>query len=110
MRIALLLVAATGLAFAQKPVVVDGGVLNGASFAKGQAVAPGSLVSIFGTELAATTAQAGSIPLSTSINDVSVTFNGVAAPLSLISPGQINAQVPWQAAPGQMTAVVTRGG
>ena len=34
-------------AMAQIPDVADGGVLNGASFIKGQAVAPGSLVSIF---------------------------------------------------------------
>ena len=34
---------------AQTPTVLDGGVLNGASFAKGQPVSPGGLVSIFGT-------------------------------------------------------------
>jgi uncharacterized protein (TIGR03437 family) len=67
-------------------------------------------VSIFGTDLAASTAQAGSVPLSTSLNDVSVTFNNVPAPLQLVSTGQINAQIPWDAASGQATAVVTRAG
>ena len=41
-------------AYAQ-PSVAAGGVLNGASFATGQPVAPGSLVSIFGSDLASTT-------------------------------------------------------
>jgi len=98
----------------QVPTVADGGILNGASFAKGQPVAPGSLVSIFGTELAASLAQADSVPLSTVIGGVTVTFNGVAAPLTFVSPGQINVQVPWEVAPpdgasADVTVVVNRG-
>jgi hypothetical protein len=59
-------------AFAQTPAVSSGGVVNAASFAQGQAVVPGSLVSIFGTNLAAGLAQADSIPLSNSLNGASV--------------------------------------
>src|SRR5436305_13290330 len=99
---------------AQVPVVADGGVLNGASFARGQAVAPGSIVSIFGTELATSLAQADTVPLSNSLGGVSVTFNGVPAPLYFVSAGQINAQIPWNVIPngissGTADIVVTRG-
>jgi uncharacterized protein (TIGR03437 family) len=100
---------------AQIPVVANGGVLNGASFAQGQPVAAGSLVSIFGTQLAASMAQASTVPLSTALADVSsVTFNGTAAPLLFVSPGQINAQVPWEVAPpdgasANVSMVVNRG-
>jgi hypothetical protein len=47
----------------------------------GQSVAPGSLISVFGTELAGALAQADSIPLSTSLGNVSVAFNGIKAPI-----------------------------
>ena len=101
------------------PVVPGGSVVNGASFASGQAVAPGALVSIFGTNLASTTAQADSIPLSTSRANVSVTFNSIPAPLlqvnHLSSYDQINAQLPWNVLPGGAQSgtaqvVVTNGG
>jgi uncharacterized protein (TIGR03437 family) len=110
------------LAAVAQPTVVDGGVLNGASFAKdpdgkGSAVAVGSLVSIFGTGLATTLAHADSIPFSTSLGGVSVTFGGVAAPLSDTIPGQLsqlNAQIPFGVLAagqqsGQVNVVVTVG-
>jgi uncharacterized protein (TIGR03437 family) len=102
-------------AVAQIPSVADGGVLNAASFTKGQAVAPGSLVSIFGSDLAASLAQADTVPLSTTLADVSVTFNGISAPLQFVAPGQINAQLPYESLPagvpnGQVNVVVMRSG
>ena len=98
---------------AQTPVVPSGSVVNGASFASGQAVAPGALVSIFGTNLASTTAQADTIPLSALMANVSVSFNGVPAPMlavnHLSSYDQINAQLPWNVLPGTAQVVVTNG-
>lgn len=94
--------------FAQPTSVA--GVVNAASFQQGQAVAGGSLVSIFGTSLASSLAIADSIPLSTSMNGVSVTFNDIPAPLLFVAPGQINAQLPWNVSAGQATVVVTTGG
>jgi uncharacterized protein (TIGR03437 family) len=94
--------------------------LNGASFDKtGQPIPPGALVSIFGDNLAAATASADSVPLSTTLSGVSVTFNGVSAPLKDVvhtsAFDQINAQVPWEALPAGATAgtaqvVVSRNG
>ncbi len=102
------------MAWAQTPAITDGGILNGASFAKGQGVSPGSIVAIFGTELASGLQQAGSVPLSTTLADASVTVNNVPAPLYFVSPGQINAQIPWSSLPqgsatGSASVVVRRG-
>jgi uncharacterized protein (TIGR03437 family) len=103
-----------GSALAQSPVVADGGIVNGITYAAGQPVAPGSIASIFGTDLAASLAQADSVPLSSSLASVSVTVNGIPAPLFFVSPGQINIQVPWNVLPdgvegGLATVVVNRG-
>lgn len=95
-------------AFGDGPVVPDNGVQSAAALAAGGPISPGSLISIFGTSLAASTAAADSVPLSTSLSDASVTINGVAAPLSYASPGQINAQVPWEVQPGSAAVVVSR--
>ena len=115
MRILVLFALAAAVAAAQTPAVADGGVLNAASFSKGQAVSAGSLVSIFGSDLAAGLAQADSVPLSTSIANVSVTFNGIPAPLLFVSATQINAEMPWDVLPAGVTngvadVVVTRNG
>jgi trimeric autotransporter adhesin len=97
------------------PAVFAGGIVNAASNAPGQPVAPGEAVSIYGSNLATGTAYASSIPLPTSLDGVRVTFNDVSAPLFFISPGQINAQVPWnvlngEAQSGSASVTVTRGG
>lgn len=107
----LLFVAAASLAaYAQTPVVSSGGVSNAANGLS--TVTPGSLVSIYGTNLAGGLAQADSIPLSTTLSNVSVTFNGVPAPLLFVSGGQINAQLPWNVlssgTTGTANVVVTR--
>lgn len=116
----LLCVGAAGTLGAQNPVIVDNGILNGASFAKGQPVAPGSLVSIFGDNLATSLASASSVPFSTSLAGVGVSIGGVAAPLRDAIPGtatsrsQINAQIPWDALqgqqPGGVAVTVTNSG
>src|SRR5262245_23140572 len=112
--VAILLTFGT-LASAQTPVIAPGGVLNGASFDKtGQPIPPGALVSIFGTDLTAATALASSVPLSTELGGVRVTFNGVAAPMLHAvkgSPDQLNLQVPWEvSASGTAQVVVSRNG
>jgi len=108
----LLLAVAAVAAYGQTPVVSAGGVSNAANGLS--PVAPGSLVSIYGTELASGLAQADSIPLATKLSDVSVTFNNVPAPLLFVSTGQINAQLPWNVlssgTTGTANVVVTRNG
>lgn len=83
-------------------------VLNAASFQAG-AVAPGTIVSIFGSGLARGEMQAASVPLPTTLLDTSVSFNGVAAPLFYVSGMQVNAQVPFETAAGTAVVRVSRG-
>lgn len=101
---------------AQTPSIAQGGVLNGASFAKdsnglGSPVAPGSLVAIFGTFPGAQLATADTVPYSASLGGVSISFNGVAAPIELVSPAGsfpfVTAQVPFEVLPaGQTTGAI----
>ncbi len=94
------------------PTVNAGGVLNSGSYT-GQGVAPGSIVSIFGANLAASTAIANASPLPTALSDVaSVTFNNIPAGLFFVSQNQINAQLPFNVLPsdqgGTVNVVVSR--
>jgi uncharacterized protein (TIGR03437 family) len=71
-------------------------------------VAPDSLASIFGANLASTTARAASQPLPLSLGGVTVTVqdsagNSAGAPLVYVSPQQINFLMP----PGLATGVAT---
>jgi uncharacterized protein (TIGR03437 family) len=85
-------------------------VVNAASLVPNQPVAPGSLVAIFGAGIGPATGVArdgGSAP--DSMAGVSVTFNGIPAPLLFVSARQINAQVPWEIS-GDADIVVTANG
>lgn len=94
---------------APEPVVSPGGIVNTASYLYG-AIAPGSLISIFGENLAPGTTSAESSPWPTMLNGVAVTINGIAAPLYYVSPDQINAQVPLELPIGLGRLVVTVNG
>jgi uncharacterized protein (TIGR03437 family) len=106
------------IAVAQTPVISSGGIVNGASFERGQPVTAGSLITIFGTALASRVAQADSIPLATALGGVSVnfvtpsgTFPGRMLYVQNDDPSrqvtsQINLQVPWEAVPAGTTATV----
>jgi uncharacterized protein (TIGR03437 family) len=98
-----------------QPVIFDNGVIDGAGFVAGRPVSPGSVVSIFGSGLAASLLAGDTVPLSNTLGGVSVTFNGIPAPLYFVSQGQVNAQLPWNVLPegqttGQASIVVTSGG
>ncbi len=86
-----------------------GGIVNSANFQAGQ-IAPGSIFSIFGSNLATADAQANVLPLPQSLAGASVTVNGVSSPLFYASPTQINAQVPFEVQAGPANAVVTVAG
>jgi len=95
------------------PQPADVVVVNGASFRRATepngAVAPGAIATIFGTDLASSTEVAPGVPLPTTLGETSVTFNGTAAPLFVVSGGQINAQVPFTLLPGEVSVQVNRG-
>jgi len=83
--------------------------VNAASFVPND-IAPGSLISIFGTNLAGSTAYASSLPLPTTLANVNVKINGIDAPLLYVSPYQVNLQVPFEIAPGNVTITATLNG
>src|SRR5579884_1888633 len=74
--------------------ISSGGVVNGASFATGQPITAGEILSIFGVNLASQTASAAGFPLPTALADCRVQIAGVPAPLLYVSPGQINLVAP----------------
>lgn len=61
-------------------------------------VAPGQLLTLYGTNLAPTSPAMPSNGFPTSFNGVTVTFNGVPAPILYTSGVQINLQVPYEIA------------
>jgi uncharacterized protein (TIGR03437 family) len=85
----------------QATFISSGGLVNGASFRP--TLAPGMLTSAFGSLLAASTAQATALPLPYQIGGISLTVNGVAAPLYFTSAGQLNFQIPYETQPGLAT-------
>jgi uncharacterized protein (TIGR03437 family) len=122
-RFLLALLGATTLGYSQTPSIRSSeGILNAASF--GPVVAPGSLLSIFGTSLATGLVQASTVPLSTSLGGVTVEFvqgaNSYPSPLLFVYqgdstqniPAQINSQLPWEIDPNgpAVTVTVTTGG
>ena len=94
------------------PVITPGRVVNGASYLG--TIAPGSLATVYGANFAdagVSTLTAATPNFPTAVGDLTVSVDGVNAPLTYVSPTQINFQVPWETVPGPAVNVkVTRGG
>jgi len=86
------------------PAVAANGIVNGGDFSA--AIAPGSVVSIFGQNFAIRGNAFSALPLPTELSGVSVTANGIPAPLFYVSPGQINIQLPYEVS-GQVELRIT---
>jgi len=84
-------------------------LVNAASFANAP-VAPGSLITVFGTFPGVPTSSAANLPLPDSLGGISLTINGTPVPLDFVNASQINAQLPWASAPGPAVAAVSIGG
>ncbi|MGA3017764.1 MAG: hypothetical protein ABSF62_11640 [Bryobacteraceae bacterium] len=94
------------------PQVAAGGVLNAASYSLQTPVAPGSLVSIFGSGFTDSTSVllATSYPWPTVLGTTSVTIGGELLPLYVVTAGQINAMLPFDLPVNTSLQVeVTRG-
>ncbi len=97
------------------PVLANAGTLNNFGPAiVGGAVAPGTIVEIFGTNLAAVTPTTATLTnghLPTTLAGVTVNIGGIDAPLFYTSGGQLNAQVPQELAPNkQYQVLITANG
>jgi uncharacterized protein (TIGR03437 family) len=97
------------------------GIVNGASFSQDAIISPNSIVSLFGTDLAATTAFAAlslqnasatnpGLGLPTTLGGTQVLVNSVPAPLFYVSPTQINFQMPPNVIGGAAEVVVVSAG
>jgi uncharacterized protein (TIGR03437 family) len=86
------------------PLITAGGVVPIGS--TNPTVSAGSWISIYGTNFTtgATYQWAGDYP--TTLGGVSVTIDGLAAYLSYVGPGQINAQVPDDSKQGSVAVIV----
>jgi uncharacterized protein (TIGR03437 family) len=99
--------------------VYTGGAVGAASYAPSPTpITPGSLISLFGYNIAGAGGAASSLPLPQNLNGLTVTIGGIPAPLLGAYPAnvpggadQINLQVPFELS-GQPTAdiVVTTNG
>ncbi|HLA41267.1 MAG TPA: hypothetical protein VJ417_14800, partial [Candidatus Glassbacteria bacterium] len=78
------------------PALNLGGIVNGASFAPGEALAPGSIVSVFGRNLAQGQNYSPRVPLEKTLGGATLTIGEIEAPLFFSSDGQINAQLPFE--------------
>jgi uncharacterized protein (TIGR03437 family) len=90
------------------PAFDPSAVVNAASFTT--ALAPGGLVTIFGSGLSNSTSSAPGFPLPTSMGGTTVTVNGTSLPLIYVSPGQINAQLPMDVRGTATLAVASSAG
>jgi uncharacterized protein (TIGR03437 family) len=81
---------------------------NAASFVAG-ATPPGSVFTVFGSNLATGISQPSVIPLPTIVLTTTLTVNSEPVPMFYVSPTQINAQMPVDIQPGLATVQVKNG-
>lgn len=90
------------------PAPVITALVNGASYATG-AIAPGEIVTLYGQNPGPQTLTSGVYGpngnLSTELDGVQVTFNGIGAPLLYVSAGVISAIVPFEVAGSSQASV-----
>jgi uncharacterized protein (TIGR03437 family) len=86
------------------PQFSPAGVVNTANLST--AIAPGGLVSIFGSNLASGSSSAASTPLPTILGGACVTLNNAPLPILAVSPTQINVQIPPTLAGGRYPLIV----
>ncbi|HEY1496113.1 MAG TPA: hypothetical protein VGF49_16285 [Candidatus Solibacter sp.] len=88
--------AAAKSATAQITATAESSTLSGGGDAA--AIAPGSIVSVTGTNLSfhSATPDPTQNSLPTTLGGTQVYFNGIAAPLVMVSPTVVNAQIPWE--------------
>jgi uncharacterized protein (TIGR03437 family) len=91
------------------PYVAPSAVTNAAG-GSASMVAPGSVVSIFGVNLAQGTVVGPSSPLAQTLGGLTVHIGDRLLPLFFVSPTQVNAQLPSDFTPGQQTVTISAPG
>lgn len=75
-----------------------------------QNVAPGGLVSIYGSQMSPMNMATSTIPLPTALAGSCLSVNGVPVPLLFVSSSQVNAQLPNNVSGGASLTIHTPGG
>jgi len=83
-------------------------VVNAADFT--QPIAPGGLISVFGSNLSPVNIATSEIPLPTALGESCLTVNGAPIPMLFVSSSQINAQLPFGIAGDATMVLRTPGG
>jgi uncharacterized protein (TIGR03437 family) len=94
------------------PSIKAGGVVSASAFGAFTAIALGSWIEIYGSNLATDSrgwagADFNGVNAPTSLDGTKVTIGGQPAFIDYISPGQVNAQVPSNVAAGPQPVIVT---
>jgi uncharacterized protein (TIGR03437 family) len=88
------------------PVLLHNSTANFFNPIGGAPLAPGTLIQLSGQYLASQNATNSTIPVPTTLGGTSVVIGGIPAPVTFVSPGLINAQVPFELPPGQPYQVI----
>jgi uncharacterized protein (TIGR03437 family) len=96
--------------FSSVPYIASTGVSNSAGTTPQPGVAPGSVASIFGVNLASSTVDGPASPLPQTLAGVTAHIGAQLLPLYFASPGQINLQIPPGLALGAQTITVSSQG
>ncbi len=102
-----------GAAEAGGPAINAGGIISAVGDAQIAPASPGTIISIYGRNMAGSTAEASGLEeaaLPISLNGTEVRIGSRQAPLFYVSPTQINAQVPYETEPGNVQVFVVRSG
>ena len=97
----------TGSGPSTPPVISQGGIVNAVSYSGGS-IAPGEIVSIFGSNFGSSSLQINAavnnaVPFT--IGRTKVLFNNRAGAITAITPDQINVFVPYELTPGTTVTV-----
>jgi uncharacterized protein (TIGR03437 family) len=92
------------------PTISPAGIQSAAGPTADGSVAAGSLISIYGQNLAPALQVGPGNPLAQAIGGTTVTVGSFILPLVFVSPTLINAQVPWELQPGTYNLVVHNTG
>jgi uncharacterized protein (TIGR03437 family) len=88
------------------PVLSVNGTVNPFNRVGGGALAPGTLVEVYGSGLASSTGSPGVLPLPPVVNGTYVTVGPYQAPFTFLSPGQVNVQLPSELTPTQQFPIL----
>ncbi len=96
--------------FSTVPTIPPAGIQSVTGPTPDGSVAAGSIVSIYGQNLASSTVVGPNQPLSQTLGNVTVTVGGSLLPLVFVSSTQIAAQIPWEFGPGNYSLIVHQTG